>query len=272
MNLGGPVTTRMTFRQHGEFSHPTPVLNEMSLPLELLSLPLSPVFYGFGVPRGDGSAVVLIPGLAGLDEYLLPMHVWLSRIGYRPYLSQVGSMADCPQKLSIRLDETINRAFVETGRRRVHVIGYSLGGIFARAAAVRRPRQIASVISLGSPFRGLVAHDIVFTVGKLVRRLIHARNKGLPSGCGTSRCPCAFGQSLTGGWPKSVNQTAIYSPTDGLVDWRHCLTGREGVDIAVQATHLGMPFNLGVYEQIARRLALCHKTGSKRREPKPEPR
>jgi hypothetical protein len=35
---------------------------------------------------------------------MLPMHLWLSRIGYRPYLSKVGSMADCPQKLSARLD------------------------------------------------------------------------------------------------------------------------------------------------------------------------
>jgi pimeloyl-ACP methyl ester carboxylesterase len=264
MLAGGILTARTTFRQHGEYPHPTPVLNEIVLPLELLSLPLSPVYYGLGIPHGDGSAVVLIPGLAGLDQYLLPMHMWLCRIGYRPYLSKVGSMADCPQKLSQKLDQTIRRAFAETGRRRVHLIGYSLGGIFARSAAVRRPKQIASVTSLGSPFRGLVAHEIVFTVGRMVRRLIHVRNEGLPKGCGTSRCPCAFGQSLTGQWPKSVRQTAIYSPSDGLVDWRHCLTGREGVDVEVQATHLGMPFNMAVYEQIALRLALSAKTGPKR--------
>ena len=265
------MTTRTTFRQHGEFPHPTPVLNEALLPLELLSLPLSPVFYGCGVPRGDGSAVVLIPGLAGVDHYLLPMHVWLRRIGYRPYLSQIGTMADCPRKISERLDETIRRAFTETGRRRVHLIGYSLGGIFARSVAVRKSKQIASVISLASPFRGLVAHEIVFTLGKLVRVLIHVRNKGLPTGCGTSRCPCAFGQSLTGQWPASVGQTAIYSTSDGLVDWRHCCTGREGVDIEVQGTHLGMPFNLGVYEQIARRLALSGRTAPRRRGPKLKP-
>lgn len=149
----------------------------------------------------------------------------------------------------------------------MHLIGYSLGGIFARSAAVRWPRRIASVTTLGSPIRGLVAHEIVFTVGKLARRLIHVRNQGLPAGCGTSRCPCVFGQSLTGRWPKSVLQTAIYSPNDGLVDWRHCLTGREGVDAEVQATHLGMPFTLAVYEQIARRLALSLKTGPKRLRP-----
>jgi triacylglycerol lipase len=265
------LTAPTTFRQHGEYPHPTPVLNEIVLPLELLSLALSPVFYGFGVPHGDGSAVVLIPGLAGLDQCLLPMHLWLRRIGYRPYLSQVGWMTDCPRKLSDRLDQTIRRAFEETGRRRVHLIGYSLGGIFARSAAVRKPGRIASVTSLGSPFRGLVAHEIVFTLGKLVRRLIHARNKGLPAGCGTSRCPCAFGQSLTGKWPKSVLQTAIYSPNDGLVDWRHCLTGREGVDVEVQATHLGMPFNMAVYEQIALRLALSCRSSPMRRRPNLKP-
>lgn len=237
------------------------MINELLLPVEFLFLHVSLLYYGFGIPHGDGSAVVLVPGLAGTDEYMLPMYLWLGRIGYRPYFSGVGFMADCPRALSAKLHETICRAYTETGRRRVHLIGHSLGGIFARAMATRKPEKIASVITLGSPFRGQVAHKSVFTVAGLVRRWMRERNPDLPGECGTSHCSCSFGRSLTGHWPKSVLQTAIYSPNDGLVDWQHCLTGREGVDVEVQSTHLGMPVDSGVYWQIAHRLALSCQTG-----------
>lgn len=260
----------MPFRQHGQFSHHTPLANELLLPLELLSLYLSPVYYGFGIPRGDGSAVILIPGLAGLDEYMLPMYLWLADIGYRPYFSGIGLLADCPQRLSGRLHQTILKAYGQTGRRRVHLIGHSLGGIFARSAAVLWPKLIASVISLGSPFRGLVANEAIFTISDLVRQWVHTNDPALPANCGTSRCACAFGRSLIGHWPMSVFQTAIASPNDGLVDWRHCLTGRPDVDVKVWATHLGMPFDAGVYVQLARRLAVSR--GISPRLPKPKPR
>ena len=199
---------------------------------------------------------------------MLPMYLWLKRVGYRPYLSGAGLMADCPRVLSERLLKTIRRASAETGGRRVHLIGHSLGGIFARAIATRRPEKIASVITLGSPFRGQVAHQTVFTVASLIRSWVHERNPGLPGECGTSHCPCPFGRSLTARWPKSVLQTAIYSPNDGLVDWRHCLTGREDVDVEVQATHLGMPVDAGVYWEIAHRLALYGTYGRRRSKPR----
>lgn len=246
----------------------TPFGWELLFPLEFLALHFTPAYYGLGIPHGDGSAVVLIPGLAGLDEYMLEMYLWLDRIGYRPYFSGVGLMADCPQRLTQKVYETIGKAFVETGRR-VHIIGHSLGGIFARSAAVRWPEQVASVITLGSPFRGLVAHKLVFTIGGLVQNLIHQRDPKLPAVCGTSRCCCSFGRSLTRRWPKSVRQTAVFSAIDGLVDWRYCLTGKKVVDIEVQSSHLGMVINPEVYEQIARRLVPAVQTRS---GAKPKPR
>ena len=55
--------------------------------LDWLSLRLSPVYLGFGVPRGDGGAVVLVPGFLTTDVYLAELYLWLRRIGHRPYLS-----------------------------------------------------------------------------------------------------------------------------------------------------------------------------------------
>src|SRR5271157_5960451 len=120
---------------------------------EILLLHATPIYYGFGVPRGDDSAVVIIPGFLGTDLYLMELHAWLRRIGYRPYFSGIGLNAECPNLLiQHRLNQTIDRALAETGRK-VHLIGHSLGGIIARSAAGQRPKDVASVITLAAPMR-----------------------------------------------------------------------------------------------------------------------
>ncbi len=55
--------------------------------MDWISLRMSSVYRGIGVPRGDGSAVVVIPGFLGSDQYLGDMNAWLRRIGYQPYPS-----------------------------------------------------------------------------------------------------------------------------------------------------------------------------------------
>jgi pimeloyl-ACP methyl ester carboxylesterase len=232
----------------------SPLFSEPLCVLEFLALRFSPEYYGWAIPRGDGSAVVVIPGLLGMDLNLFELHAWLERIGYRPYYSGVGFTADCPNRLSRRLDATIDRAYAETGRR-VHLIGHSLGGIFARSAAVRRPKRIASVITLGSPFRGLVMHGFVRWLSNAVRRWIRGTGPDVPRECATSRCRCTFGRSLGRPWPRSVRQTAVYTKCDGVVDWRYCLSGKPGVDVEVVGTHLGLQFNAAVFRHIAVRLA-----------------
>jgi Palmitoyl protein thioesterase len=145
------------FLPHQEISSPVPILCEPCSLLEFATLRMSPVYYGLGVPAGDGRAVVIVPGFLGIDLILFELHAWLARISYRPYFSGMGLAAECPDVLAQNLLLTIERAYVETGRR-VHLVGHSLGGIFARSAAVRMPDHIASVTTLGSPFRGLVVH------------------------------------------------------------------------------------------------------------------
>ncbi len=242
------------FLQHGELPCNSPIFSEPLCALEFLALRLSPAYNGLGITRGDGSAVVIIPGLLGTDLNVYELYGWLGRIGYRPYYSGTGFMADCPDRLSELLDKTIDRAYADTGRR-VHLIGHSLGGIFARSAAVRRPKRIASVISLGSPFRGLVMHSLIIALSKGVRGFIRSTRPEVPRECASSACRCDFGQSLNRRWPRSVRQTAVFSKCDGLVDWRYCLTGKPEVDIEVVGTHLGLPFNAKVYLHIAERLA-----------------
>jgi triacylglycerol lipase len=245
------------FIPHGEIPARVPILCESLSLLEFAVLRLSPVYYGLGVPRGDCTAVVVVPCFLGMDLSLLELYAWLARIGYRPYFSGMSLAADCPNELAQSLARTIDRAYAETGRR-VHLIGHSLGGIFARSAAVRKPGRIASVITLGSPFRGLVMHRLVIRLANMVRHQVRAWYGNLPDGCGTSRCSCVFGRSLQRKWPRSVAQTAIYTREDGLVDWRYCRTGNPKADVEVCATHLGLIFNPGVFLKIAERLADLH--------------
>jgi pimeloyl-ACP methyl ester carboxylesterase len=233
----------------------SPIFSEPLCALEFLALRLSPAYHGVGVPHGDGAAVVVIPGFLGMDIGLFELHGWLKRIGYRPYFSGIALCADCPNRLIKRLDATIDRAYAETGRR-VHLIGHSLGGIFARSAAVRRPKRIASVICLGSPYRGWITHDIVRRLSTALRGDIRNNRPGVPQECASTRCSCGFGRSLARPWPRSVRQTAVYTKCDGIVDWRYCLSGEPGIGIEVVGTHIGLPFNARVFPHIAQRLAL----------------
>ncbi|MFZ3212726.1 MAG: alpha/beta fold hydrolase [Terriglobales bacterium] len=232
--------------------------------LEFAALRLSPVYYGLGVPAGDGTAVVIIPGLMGMDLILFELYGWLARVGYRAYFSGMGLAADCPNVMARNLAATINRAYLETGQR-VHLVGHSLGGIFARSAAVRMPDRIASVITLGSPFRGLVAHPLVLKLGDLVRRRIRSRYPNPPQECATSRCSCAFARSLRRKWPRSVAQTAIYTRADGIVDWRYCRTGDPRADVEVSGTHIGLICNSATYLCMADRLAAVPRKRAARR-------
>ncbi len=190
-----------------------------------------------------------------MDLLLAELHDWLGRIGYRPYFSGMGVVSDCPDRLAGRLATTIRRAYVETGRP-VHLIGHSLGGVFARSATVRMPDRIASVITLGTPFRGLVMHGLVRALANVVREKIRIQYGNLPQHCATSQCTCSFGRSLRRQWPGSVAQTAIYTREDGLVDWRYCLTGDPDADVEVHGTHIGLIVNSTTYIHIAERLAL----------------
>lgn len=227
---------------------------------ELLLLHTSPVFYGFGVPHGDGSGVVIIPGFLGTDVYLLELHAWLGRIGYRPYFSGIGVNADCPNLLiRYRLTETIETALKETGRK-IHLIGHSLGGVLARSAASQWRNDVASVITLAAPFRGAVAHRTVLRAAEAVRkRILEQHGRGVLPECYTGHCTCDFIDSLRQDMPRSILETAIYTRQDGVVDWRCCVTNNPRFDFEVPGTHIGMAFNPTAYTLVAQRLAMANE-------------
>jgi len=233
-----------------------PVWKEALFGAELILLHAAPVYYGLGVPRGDGSAVVVIPGFLGSDLYMAHLSSWLSRVGYRPYLSGIHLNAECPNLLiKYRLAEIMEKALRETGRK-IHLIGHSLGGIMARSIAVQQAGDVASVISLAAPFRGKVLHRSLMEATAAVReQIINEHGKDVLPECYTARCTCEFVNSLVCKMAGPVVETAIYTRDDGFVDWRYCRTGDPESDFEVTGTHIGLVFNPSVYTIVANRLA-----------------
>lgn len=233
-----------------------PIWREAFAGVDWLRLRASPVYRGVGVPAGDGSAVVVVPGFLGSDTYLRGLQGWLGRVGYRGYLSGIGRNAECPDVLVERLRKTVDLAHRETGQS-VHLVGHSLGGVLSRAVAVLERERIASVATMGSPIRGVRAHPFVLQAASLVRRRIAGRERGeqAHTGCYSGGCRCEAVEALRQEFPASVPQMAIYTKNDGVVDWRYCVNDDPATDVEVAGTHVGLVFNPQVYQHLAHHLA-----------------
>lgn len=240
-----------------------PIWLEAGALLEWGILHTAPVYFGLGVTKGEGAGVVLVPGFLGTDSYLWEMNRWLARMGYQPFRSEIGWNADCLNTLVEKLTRTVSRAFAVTGRK-VHLIGHSLGGILARAVAVQMPERVASIVTLGSPFRGICAHPLVFVsidrVGAAVRR---RQSDELREQCFTAVCDCRAVAALGNDLPSAVPHLAVYSKTDGIVDWQVCTHDDPALNTEVRGSHIGMVVNHQVYSLIAGHL-------DRMRQPRPD--
>jgi triacylglycerol lipase len=231
-----------------------PIWFESLVGVDWTLLHLSPVYYGFGVPKGDGAAVVVVPGFLGSDLYLYELYLWLARVGYKPYFSNIGWNADCLNLLTDKLTATIERANAETGKK-VHLIGHSLGGILSRSTAAQNPELVESVTTLGSPFRGVKSHPQVLRMSERIRsRIFLTVDKNEHPDCFTGFCDCRAVSVLQNSLPSRIRQTAIYTKSDGIVDWQSCILRNEEKDFEVTGTHIGLAFNFQVYKLLAARL------------------
>jgi hypothetical protein len=125
--------------------------------------------------------------------------------------------------------------------------------MLSRSVALRRPEAVASVITLGSPFRGIRPHPLVLQATRLVRSRTQQQRQR--PDCFTTTCACDTVCSMQTAPPASIPQLAVYTRSDGIVDWRMCMNDDPATDVEVAGTHIGLAFNPAVYRLIARRLA-----------------
>ncbi len=208
--------------------------------------------------NGPRKAVMLIPGFMAGDMTLAPLAGLCRWLGHKTFFTGIRSNSNCPRETLMHLERHLERIFDDEGR--VVIIGQSLGGVYARELAARRPDLVERVITLGSPVR-LVEDSANALVVVMARMMGHLRNK--EAGCLTSSCAC--GMMLAQQHPIEIPTTAIYSKTDGVVHWDSCVdrSGARTVEnIEVMASHVGMGVNTEVFKVVADRLAIAPRPSS----------
>ncbi len=191
-------------------------------------------------PRGDGHPVLVLPGFMAGDFSTRALRRLLRDCGYAAHGwglgRNVGPTPEVVQGMVGRLAELRQRH-----GRRVSLIGWSLGGVYARELARRFTTEVRQVITLASPFRDLEAASNVPRF-LLARRLQHPSEPMLR-------------QSLRESIPVPV--TAIFSRSDGIAAWQSCLEqpGPQSENLEVESSHLGIGHHPVVLLTIAERLA-----------------
>jgi pimeloyl-ACP methyl ester carboxylesterase len=195
-------------------------------------------------PRGDGHGVLVLPGLLASDSSTIPLRTFLRWLGYDVRGWDLGRNHGPTEVILAGLPQALLDHAERTGQP-VSVIGWSLGGVYARELARRHPRKVRQVITLGSPYtmtdlRQSHAH-------RPFRRLrhLHAEEAALPS----------FAQRAR---PISVPSTAVYSRLDGVVAWPSCIEPETAVhqNVEVRCSHLGFGVDPATLWLIADRLAV----------------
>ena len=230
-----------------------PLWKEFLWTLDWAILRFHPVYYGVNVPKGDGSPVILVPGFLGTDSYLYELYLWLARIGYRPYMSDIGLNAKCPGALAGRLLATVRRAYAETGRP-VRIIGHSLGGIIGRRVCLEHPDLARQLIYLGSPLQAVQAHPLVVASAAALHTALSLINAQHPD-CLTDRCPCGFVNDIGKELDSNVDHAAIYTRADGVVDWHSAQESDPRLNFEVGGTHIGLVYNPLAYKALGDLLA-----------------
>jgi triacylglycerol lipase len=235
---------------HLPVPHIPPLWRESRFAFELAELRRSPVFRGHGVPDGAGRAVMLIPGFLAGDGSLATMTHWLRQNGYHTRRAGIRANVGCSEEACARLERRLE-GFAEHTGQRVSIVGQSRGGVFARALAVRRPDLVEGIVTLGSPTVGqLRIHPLVLAHVGVVSALGSARVPGFFSWrCLRGDCCHEFRDAIVGPFPEDVGYVAMYSRSDGVVDWHSCLDDAAQL-VEVGASHCGMSVSAQVYREV----------------------
>ncbi len=194
-----------------------------------------------GFPKGDGHPVLFLPGFMASDFSTRPMRRLFKDLGYTSSGWDLGRNVIVNEEREADM-QALLRQFSRSHGRKVSIVGWSLGGVFAREIAKVHPECVRQVISLGSPISGEIVRDPVHQAYKSVN--------GEP----TDKDRARF-RSLGDAPP--VPTTSIYSRTDSIVPWRRSVQKKGGQteNIEVPASHLGLGVNPLVMYAIADRLA-----------------
>jgi pimeloyl-ACP methyl ester carboxylesterase len=189
--------------------------------------------------RGDGHPVLVMPGLFAGDFSTAPLRGFLRELcydarGWKLGINR-GPTADLRAKLEARLLH-----LAERHGRTVSLVGWSLGGIYARELARAHPDRVRVVVTLATPFRDISATH--------ASRLVAIRPGG-------RSLRDAHDLHVYLGQPVPVPATSIYSRSIGSCAGTE-QPGPQRENVEVSCSHTGMGFHPEALAVIADRLAL----------------
>ena len=170
-------------------------------------------------PRGN-AAVMVIPGFSTNDTVMAPMRTFLKRRGHNVWGWGLGTNRGEVRRVLPGFIDEVERRYQQHGQPIV-LVGWSLGGVFARETARRRPEMVSRVITMATPIHS-IHHDPTSADRRIEQPI-----------------------------------TAFYSRHDGVVDWRNSIddVNPDVVTIEVASSHLGITLDPTVWLETAARLA-----------------
>lgn len=188
-------------------------------------------------PTGNKEPIMVLPGYRTSDVYTQSLRTFLSKLNYTVYgWSQGKNLARMSQYDNVKGKL---REIHDHHDQPVRIIGYSLGGLYARKLASEVPEYIDSVITVGTPITQEVQTDSITLLTFM----------GLMTGADSSIVEFLSDIDLD----PQVPTTVIYSRDDGIVHWRDAVNGLKSANvkhIRVNGAHMGMIHNATVWRAI----------------------
>jgi pimeloyl-ACP methyl ester carboxylesterase len=195
------------------------------------------------LPPGDGHPLLVLPGFLAGSGSTRPLRAFLAGLGYKAHRWKLGYNVGYSLRLHYGMRDRVSELAERYGEK-VSLIGWSLGGVYARELAREMPDIVRQVISMGSPFRGQPGSSHLARIFDLFSQV---RYQHLPS---------ALLRDMA--TPPPVPTTALYTRGDGVVAWQSTVEVSDRPDVEnihVGGAHLGLGFNPRSLWAIADRLA-----------------
>jgi pimeloyl-ACP methyl ester carboxylesterase len=194
-------------------------------------------------PRGDGHSVIVFPGLVASDTSTAPLRAYLRNLGYEAQGWEQGNNFGPRAGVLERAKAQLQRAADASGRT-VSLLGWSLGGVYAREIAKELPDLVRGVITLGTPFSAGPKSTNAWRIFEAVS------GRDIDRETDKYNLPTA----------PPVPTTSIYSRSDGIVAWQGsvqapCRNNAQTENVEVRASHIGIGLNPAAWWVVADRLA-----------------
>jgi len=195
------------------------------------------------LPQGDNHPVLVFPGFLASSRSTRPLRQYLADLGYRAHRWKFGYNMGYSYKLHYGMRDRVTE-LVERYGEKISLVGWSLGGVYARELAREMPDIVRQVISMGSPFRGHPSSSNVHAIFNMFSEVPY------------NEMPQSFLQDMA--HPPPVPTTALYTRGDGVVAWQSTVEISDRYDVEnihVGGAHMGLGFNPKAVYALADRLA-----------------